>query len=306
MIRTQLELFPEKSKKSKSIIIRQSNSNYFREWNSVMVSIAKNFSVSDRKYFAGMIDGDGTLHLHTRKNRPNSILKLGLELRHDHAEPVLRLAELFDLTIRKIIRLNTKNTQPTLKIELSGIKGRLFLYAIHPYLLEEKDDAIEILKKLDCPGEYLQGEKQFSFEYLAGYTDAEGCVHFNLQHQKTKIGNISSNYKQYFQLTSNDNAHLQFIKQQLIDRGFDHFRKDYIDTHKNVKKREGRNPKNWKNTTNILLGGTPTQLSEFYKNVEPFMLIKHKKDNMRHTITYDKIITSNKKFHEMKARKRTV
>ena len=153
MIRTQLELFPEKSKKSKSIIIRQSNSNYFREWNSVMVSIAKNFSVSDRKYFAGMIDGDGTLHLHTRKNRPNSILKLGLELRHDHAEPVLRLAELFDLTIRKIIRLNTKNTQPTLKIELSGIKGRLFLYEIHHYLLEEKDDAIEILKKLDCPGE---------------------------------------------------------------------------------------------------------------------------------------------------------
>ena len=69
MIRTQLELFPEKSKKSKSIIIRQSNSNYFREWNSVMVSIAKNFSVSDRKYFAGMIDGDGTFHLHKRKKR---------------------------------------------------------------------------------------------------------------------------------------------------------------------------------------------------------------------------------------------
>jgi len=305
MIRTQLELFPEKSKKSKTVIIRKSSSNNFREWNDVMASIAKNFSVSDRKYFAGMIDGDGTLHLHTRKKQ-SLVLRIGLELRHDHAEPVVKLAELFDLTISKFIRLNTKNTQPTLKIELSGIKARLFLYAIHPYLLEEKEDAIEILKKLECPEEYLSEEKQFSFEYLAGYTDAEGCVRFNLHHQKTKIGNITSHYRQYFKLTSNNNAHLQFIKQQLIDRGFDHFRKDYIDTYKNAKKREGINPENWKNTTHISLGGSPTQLSEFYKNVEPFMLIKHKKDNMNHTIAYDRIITSNKRFHEMKARKKAV
>ena len=305
MIRTQLELFPEKSKKSKTVIIRKSSSNNFREWNDVMASIAKNFSVSDRKYFAGMIDGDGTLHLHTREKQ-SSVLRIGLELRHDHAEPVVKLAELFDLTISKFIRLNTKNTQPTLKIELSGIKARLFLYAIHPYLLEEKEDAIEILKKLKCPEKYLFEEKQFSFEYLAGYTDAEGCVRFNLHHQKTKIGNISSNYRMYYELTSNDNAHLQFIKQQLIDRGFDHFRKDYIATYKNVKKRKGRNPKKWKNTTHINLGGSPTQLSKFYKNVEPFILIKHKKDNMNHTIAYDRIITSNKRFHEMKARKKAV
>ena len=303
---TQLELFPEKSKKTKSIIIRQSDSNNFRGWNDVMASIAKNFSVSDRKYFAGMIDGDGTLHLHTRKNRPNPVLRLGLELRHDHAEPVIKLAELFDLTISKTVRLNTENIQPTLKSELSGIKARLFLYAIHPYLLEEKEDAIEILKKLECPGEYLQDEKQFSFEYLAGYTDAEGSVHFRLRHEKTKTGNICSNYKQSFQLSSSDNAHLQFLKKSLIDLGFDHFRKDYIDTHKNAKKREGINPENWKNVTHIRLGGTPTQLSKFYKNVEPFMLIKHKKDNMQRTITYDRIITSNKRFHEMKARKRTI
>ena len=90
-------------------------------------------------------------------------------------------------------------------------------------------------------------------------------------------------------LTSNDNAHLQFIKQRLIDRGFDHFRKDYVATYKNVEKREGRNPETWKNTTHIQLGGSPNQLSNFYKNIEPFMLIKHKKDNMRHTISYNQI-----------------
>ena len=289
MIREQLELFPKKIKKTKSIIIRQSSSKHFKGWNDVMVSIAKNFSVSDRKSFAGMIDGDGSFTLHPRKNRPNPVLRLELELRHDHAEPVLRLAELFDLTIRKITRIYEKNTQDSLKIELSGIKARLFLFSIYPYLLEKKDHAKNILIKLECPKKHLPKKKNFSFEYLAGYTDAEGSVYFKLNHQKTKTGNICSNYQQYFKLTSNNNDHLQFIKQHLIDKGFNHFRKDYIDTYKNVKKREGRSPENWKNTTHIYLGGSPKQLSKFYKNVEPFMLIKHKKDNMRHTILYNQI-----------------
>ena len=285
----QLELFPEKIKKTKSVITRQSNSNHFREWNDVMASIAKNFSVSDRKYFAGMVDGDGSFTLHTRKDRLNPTLRLGLELRHDHAEPVTKLAELFDLTIRRTTRLDSENTQDTLKIELSGIKVRLFLFSIYPYLLEKKDQARDILIKLDCPKKHLPKKKNFSFEYLAGYTDAEGCVRFNLKHQKTKIGKTTSSYSMSYELISNDNAHLQFIKQQLIDQGFDHFRKDYVDTYKNAKRREGRNPENWKSTTHIQLGGTPGQLSTFYKNIEPFKLIKHKKDNMKHTISYDQI-----------------
>ncbi len=95
MIREQLELFPKKIKKSKSIIVRQSNSNNFRGLNDAMKGIAKNFSISDRKYFAGMIDGDGTFNLHERKKRSKPVLRIGLELRHDHAEPLIKLAELF-------------------------------------------------------------------------------------------------------------------------------------------------------------------------------------------------------------------
>ncbi len=125
MIREQLELFPKKIKKSKTIIVRQSSSNNFREWNDVMTDIAKNFNISDRKYFAGMIDGDGTFNLHERKKRSKPVLRIGLELRHDHAEPLIKLAELFDLTISKFFRLDQKNTQPSLKIELSGIKNFL-------------------------------------------------------------------------------------------------------------------------------------------------------------------------------------
>ena len=34
------------------------------------------------------------------------------------------------------------------------------------------------------------------------------------------------------------------------------------------------------------------------------MLIKHKKENMQHTMTYDKIITSNERLKEIKFRKR--
>ena len=110
---TQLELFPEeikKDKKTKYIIVRQSSSTNLKGWNDVVASTAKNFSISDRKYYAGMTDGDGTLHLHPRKNRPNPCLRIGIGLRHDHAEPVLKLAEIFDLTISKKIYLKATNT----------------------------------------------------------------------------------------------------------------------------------------------------------------------------------------------------
>ena len=116
MIREQLELFPKKIKKSKTIIVRQSSSNHFKGWNDIMTSIAKNFNISDRKYFAGMIDGDGTFNLHERENRPNPVLRIGLELRYDHAEHFIKLAELFDLNISKFFRLDQKTKQTRLKV----------------------------------------------------------------------------------------------------------------------------------------------------------------------------------------------
>jgi len=293
MIRTQLKLFPEEAKKkTKAIVVRQSSSLYFRKWNDVVASMAKNFSTSDRKYYAGMTDGDGSFHIPDKY--PGKI-RIGLELRYDKAEPILKLGELFDLTISKKIYLKKKgNTKSTLKIELSGIKAKLFLFSIYPYLLEEKKEARALLTSLGCPSHLLPEERQFSFEYLAGYTDSEGTVSFKLVHEKNKAGNTTSSYKMHYELTNNDNAHLQFLKKNLIDLGFDHFRKDYIDTYENVKKSKGRNPEKWNPTTHIFLGGTPLQLSKFYKNVEPFILIKHKKDNMLSTIKYNDIITMNK------------
>tara|TARA_R100000656_G_scaffold95565_1_gene69388 strand:- start:792 stop:1679 length:888 start_codon:yes stop_codon:yes gene_type:complete len=295
MIRTQLNLFSDKIKKgqqTKSTIIRQSSSNNLKESDPIVGYIGNNFSTSDRKYYAGMTDGDGAL-----KEMSGPKFTFGLTLRHDHAEPILKLAEIFDLTISKLIYLIPRGkAQPTLTITISGIKAKLFLFSIYPYLLEKKEKARAILISLGCPEKYLQDERQFSFEYLAGYTDAEGRIHFKLSHQQQRRGRAKqlktySTYQMHYELINNDNAHLQFLKKNLIDLGFDHFRKDYIDTYKYLPAhKQIRN----KPTTHILLGGAPDQLSKFYKNIEPFILIKHKKDKMLATMKYSDIITMNK------------
>jgi hypothetical protein len=309
MIRTQLKLFPEETKKDqtqKTIRIRQSSSLNIRDWNETVGLIAKNFSTSDRRYYAGMTDGDGHISLRsysgrsecykykTRNGNPGGKrlkkLVMQLQLRHDHAEPILKLGEIFDLTISKVFPLVKKNTQPSLRIEISGMKVKLFLFSIYPYLLEKKEEARAMLRELDCPEEHLPRDRHFSFEYLAGFTDAEGCIVFKLVHEKTKIGNVTSSYKMYYQLSNNDKAQLQFLKKNLIDLGFNHFRKDTTSTYENVKKSKGRNPEKWKPTTHIYLGGTPNQLTKFYKNIEPFILIKHKKDKILATMQYSDII----------------
>ena len=285
----------KKEKKSKIFLIKKSSSKNIRNVEGISRWMGENFSVSERQYFAGMIDGDGYVGVRIPKNRKHLKLAVVLDLRHDHAEPVTRLAELFDLSISKRVYLERTNTQPSIKVELSGVKARLFLICIYPYMLEKKKRIKEILIKLDCPEKHLPDTREFSLEYLAGYIDAEGSVCFRLNHSKTKAGNITSFYSYYLTLTSNDTNHLQYVKENLIKLGYDHFRKDYVNTYKTEKAktklpaRENRNPDKWNDTTHVILGGTTKQLSKLYKNVEPFMLIKHKKDNMKSTIRYNSI-----------------
>ena len=289
----------KKEKKRKIFVIRESSSKNTRNVEGISRWMGENFSVSERQYFAGMMDGDGYIGVRIPKNRKHLKLSVVLELRHDHAEPVTRLAELFDLSISKRIYTERTNTQPSIKVELSGVKARLFLICIYPYMLEKKKRTKEILVKLNCPEKHLPDTREFSLEYLAGYIDAEGSVCFRLNHSKTKAGNISSCYSYYLTLTSNDTNHLQYVKENLIKLGYNHFRKDYVNTYKSEKKspRLDTNPDKWNDTTHVILGGTTKQLSKLYKNVEPFMLIKHKKDNMKSTITYNNLF---KKINENK------
>ena len=283
----------KKEKKSKIFLIKESSSKNTRDVEGISRWMGENFSVSERQYFAGMMDGDGYVGVRIPKNRKHLKLSVVLDLRHDHAEPVYRLAELFDLSISKRVYTERTNTQPSVKVELSGVKARLFLICIYPYMLEKKKRIKEILLKLDCPEKHLPDTREFSLEYLAGYIDAEGSVCFRLNHSKTKAGNISSCYSYYLTLTSNNTDHLQYVKENLIKLGYDHFRKDYVNTYKSEKKapaRDNRNPDKWNDTTQVILGGTTKQLSKLYKNVEPFMLIKHKKDNMKSTIKYNSVL----------------
>jgi hypothetical protein len=111
----------KKEKKTDIFLIRESSSKNLKDVEDISKWMGENFSVSERQYFAGMMDGDGYVGVRIPKNRKHLKLSVVLELRHDHAEPVTRLAELFDLSISKKLYLDRTNTQPSIKVELSGV-----------------------------------------------------------------------------------------------------------------------------------------------------------------------------------------
>jgi len=278
-----------------SKIIRKGKSGNLRRWKlkdgtvrPLFYEIKNKFFIFLRQYFAGVWDGDGYQRNYVQKGRHTKTLELSLEMAENGKEPVLFLAELFDLTIRRVIRKGKKykNYQPTYIISLSGPKAEMFMLLIYPYLIENRSTIQKILLERGCPKDLLYGDRQFSWPYCAGYSDAEGHYAMRLLHQKHKCKNgyrISSSYKFRFNLSSNDFESLKFIKQQIIDRGFQ-FRKDYIETYKE------RNNENLNPTLRIDLRGGPKELSRFYKNFYFYSLIHKKKDVMKKTMEYSEII----------------
>ena len=140
--------------------------------------VGDKFPVHLRKYFAGMIDGDGTIVTH--KN--NGALRCGLELTEDAASCIAQIADIFDLTVRRCTRSGEryKNYKPSLKIEFAGAKVKFFLLGIYPYLLEKKERCRQLLISKGCPKDIFEEpdmkDRKFSYVYLAGYTDAEGSI----------------------------------------------------------------------------------------------------------------------------------
>ena len=66
----------KKEKTSKNFLIKQSSSNNIKDVKGISKWMGENFSVSERQYFAGMMDGDGYVGVRIPKNRKN--LKLSL------------------------------------------------------------------------------------------------------------------------------------------------------------------------------------------------------------------------------------
>jgi hypothetical protein len=99
----------------------------------IFKEIKTNFSVDLKKYYAGMIDGDGRIIFNKKR------LVCALELTENAAFPVIELSNIFDLTISRRVRTGKNNkTKPTLMINMYGFKAKWFLINIYPYLLEKK------------------------------------------------------------------------------------------------------------------------------------------------------------------------
>lgn len=261
--------------------------------------ILDKFTTDEKAYYAGMIDGDGSIQYFKRKDRPGKKLKIVLELKEINAEPLTELANIFDLSVRRKIYDVKTNTQPTLLCEFGKAKAEVFLFMVYPYLLEKKLFVKNILTDLKCPVEYLTNDKQFSYAYLAGYTDAEGCITFELRHQKGWKGiGISSSYRCLYRLTSNNFGHLAYLKNQLEEKGYK-FNKDEIKDYKNTKEREGRNPDKWKATKVLIIGGWE-QLSNLYKHLLKYSKINNKRQLMKRTQQYHDLIHTTLPRHNAK------
>ena len=293
--------------KTKSEIIYESKTKHLRylfdeQGNALPIynDILDKFTTDEKAYYAGMIDGDGSIQYFKRKDRPGKKLKIVLELKEINAEPLTELANIFDLSVRRKIYDVKTNTQPTLLCEFGKAKAEVFLFMVYPYLLEKKLFVKNILTDLKCPVEYLTNDKQFSYAYLAGYTDAEGCITFELRHQKGWKGiGISSSYRCLYRLTSNNFGHLAYLKNQLEEKGYE-FNKDQILNYKNVKQREGRNPDKWKSTKVLIIGGWE-QLSSLYKSLLKYSKINNKRQLMKRTQQYHNLIyTALPRYHAKK------
>ena len=268
-----------KSKNLKSMLDKEGNIlPIFKE-------IMDKFTEDDKAYYAGMIDGDGSIILTKPKNRPTKKLRIVLELKEVNAEPVIELAKLFDISVSRKIYNAAKNTEPSLKCEFGRVKSILFLFMIYPYLLEKKLTAKSVLQYCGCPDEHLMNDKKFSYAYLAGYTDAEGHIRFKLRHQKGWKGKgITSSYNCLYILSSNDFGHLSYVKQQLEDRGYK-FNKDFVHKYKNSSYKRHK----WNPTKNIMMGGWD-QLDSLYQSLLKYSKINNKRNLMKKTREYHHLI----------------
>ena len=285
------------------MILKKSNSNYVRTWfekdgslKPLFYEIKARFPIEDRQYYGGSWDGDGYHRNRQKKNRKNKNLAITLEMAQDGCEPVLKLAHIFDLSLRCVDRAASgkekyKNYQPTYIVDLAGPKAEMFLLFIYPYVVFRRPSIRKILLARGIPERLLKASITFSWPYLAGFADAEGTYDMTLRHEKVqrkKGMTISSGYKFCFRLPNTDFSSLDFIKNKIIEAGFE-FRKDLVRHHDNSTSRHG-NPDNWSPCKIITLRGSPVELSRFYKKFYMYSLIKKKKDVMERTMSYSNII----------------
>jgi len=244
----------------------------------IFKKIKTNFSVALKKYYAGMIDGDGNIIKENKKRK----LQCKLELTEDAALPITELADIFDLSVSKRVRSGEKykNTKPTLTVILSGFKAKFFLINIYPYMLEKKEECKASLISAGCPEHFFEDPfmeyRKFSYEYLAGYTDAEGCIGMYKY--------INKAYTFHYCLTSTNFEQINFISKNLKKDGF----KIKIKTDNYKRIRDGIE-KTYKTSYQLYVNGSHKDLTKLYNKLLPFMKIEKKIKRMKNTIKYNEI-----------------
>ena len=245
----------------------------------IFKEIKTNFSVDLKKYYAGMVDGDGQIFLNKKR------LGCVLELTENAAFPVIELSNIFDLTISRRVRTGKNNkTKPTLMINMYGFKAKWFLINIYPYLLEKKEKCKTFLISAGCPEHFFEDPfmeyRKFSYKYLAGYTDAEGCI---------GMYKYKGSYSFHYSLGSTDFKQLSFILENLKKNGFEVNIYSY-----------NREKYNWKTIHKLHVTGGHKDRAKLYNKLLPFMKIKHKIKVMKNTIKYNEISNMiNKRKNEM-------
>jgi len=242
----------------------------------IFKEIKTNFSVALKKYYAGMIDGDGTIIKEGKRK-----LHCKLELTENAALPITELADIFDLSVSKRVRSGEKykNTKPTLMITIAGLKGKLFLINIYPYMLEKKEECKTSLISAGCPEHFFEDPfmeyRKFSYEYLAGYTDAEGCIGM----YRTK-----NSYTFHCSLTSTNFKQINFISKNLKEDGFNN--SIIVDSYKRT--RDGME-KTYKTSYQLHVKGGHKDKVKLYNKLLPFMKMENKIKKMKNTIKYNEI-----------------
>ena len=241
----------------------------------IFKEIKTNFSVDLKKYYAGMVDGDGQIFLNKKR------LGCVLELTENAAFPVIELSNIFDLNISRRVRTGKNNkTKPTLMINISGFKAKWFLINIYPYLLEKKEKCKASLISVGCPEHFFEDPfmeyRKFSYEYLAGYTDAEGCIGMYKY--------INKAYTFHYCLTSTNFEQINFISKNLKKDGFKiKIKKD------NYKRIRDGIEKTYKTSYQLYVNGSHKDLTKLYNKLLPFMKIEKKIKRMKNTIKYNEI-----------------
>lgn len=289
------------------MIIKKSKSAHLRSWIGkdgkiipLFYKIKAKFPLEARQYYGGSWDGDGYHRLRQKRKHGRKHIDLTLEMAEDGCEPVLKLAHIFDLSIVYIKRSGKKykNYQPTFRCTLAGLKAEMFLLLTYPFIVFRRPSVRKLLLERGIPEKFLTDPISFSWPYLAGFADAEGTPYMKLHHETRKFKKgprTYSNYSFRFSIPNNDFSSLDFIKNKIIEAGFN-FRKDYIHHYDKVPitqrmRLAGGNPANWKPCKTIYVAGGPAELSQFYENFYNYSLIKKKKNIMRRTMNYNSLMS---------------